>query len=197
MDGTDKSLPEQVVFAVNRKYVCIDGCCVNNDISQISINIIIKVWRKEWICYLWMNINERIFLWVFFGYIPKMFLCSSIASPSYLHRISIETMDYRWRYDGDTMEYLRWNNEEFGSLNVGNDDSLTFAHFAWNCIFNFMCLAVLQSFLCKNGAWIVKIDIFHSFFQVFLWSFGKNQYLYTQFPQFISLEIAYTYTKTE
>ena len=43
MDETDKSLPEQVVFAGNRKYVCIEGDCVNSDISQISINIIIKV----------------------------------------------------------------------------------------------------------------------------------------------------------
>ena len=197
MDETDKSLPEQVVFAGNRKYVCVEGDCVNSDISQISINIIIKVWRKEWICYLWMNINERIFLWVFFGYIPKMFLCSSIARPSLVHRYSIETMDLLWSWYGVTMEYLRWNSEELASVNEENDDSLAFALFAWNCIFNFMCLAVLQSFLCKNGAWIVKIDIFRSFFQVFLWSFGKNQYLYTQFPQFISLEIAYTYTKTE
>ena len=77
-----------------------------------------------------MNINERIFLWVFFGYIPKMFLCSSIARPSILHRFSIETMDYRWSIDGVSMEYLRWNSEGFGSLNVGNDDRLTFALFA-------------------------------------------------------------------
>ena len=197
MDGTDRTLSKLGDLVGNRKYVCIEGDCVNSDISQISINIIIKVWRKEWICYLWMNINERIFLWVFFGYIPKMFLCSSISRPPILHRYSIETMDLLWSWYGVTMEYLRWNSEELASVNEENDDSLAFALFAWNCIFNFICLAVLQIFLCKNGAWIVKIDISSSFFRVFLWSFGKNQYLYTQFPQFISLEIAYTYTKTE
>ena len=197
MDGTDRTLSKLGDLVGNRKYVYIERCCVNSDIFQISINIIIKVWRKEWICYFWTNINERIFLWIFFVYLPKMFRCSSIARPSLVHHFSIETMDLLWSWYGVTMEYLRWNSEELASVNEENDDSLAFALFAWNCIFNFICLAVLQSFLCKNGAWIVKIDIFLSFFRVFLWSFGKNQYLYTQFPQFISLEIAYTYTKTE
>ena len=70
------------------------------------------------------------FLWVFFGYIPKMFRRSSIDIPLILHRYSIETMDYVWSIYGVCMEYLRWNNEGFGSLNVGNDDRLTFALFA-------------------------------------------------------------------
>ena len=68
-----------------------------------------------------MNINERIFLWAFFGYIPKMFLCSSIARPSILHRFSIETMDLLWSCYGVTMEYLRRNSEETGLKKGWND----------------------------------------------------------------------------
>ena len=178
-------------------------------ILQIKISLSRRVWR-EWNsfglyadCDICVNINwchvammgKRMYMILVCEYKWKV-LPSDISRVSFdetlrfLHRYSIdtpsysiETMDLLWSWYGVTMEYLRWNSEELASVNEENDDSLAFALFAWNCIFNFMCLAVLQSFLCKNGAWIVKIDIFRSFFQVFLWSFGKNQYLYTQFPQ--------------
>ena len=64
------------------------------------------------------------------GYFPDIFLRCSYVPPSLVHRYSIETMDHRWSIDGVSMEYLRWNSEGFGSLNVGNDDRLTFALFA-------------------------------------------------------------------
>jgi hypothetical protein len=43
MDGTDRTLSKLGDLVGNRKYVCIEGDCVNSDIFQISINITIKV----------------------------------------------------------------------------------------------------------------------------------------------------------
>lgn len=43
MDGTDRTLSKLGDLVGKRKYVYIEGDCVNSDISQISINIIIKV----------------------------------------------------------------------------------------------------------------------------------------------------------
>ena len=39
--------------------------------------------------------------------LPLILRSTSEASPSLLHRYSIETMDYRWIIDGQSMDYLK------------------------------------------------------------------------------------------
>ena len=42
-DDVDRNFPKQEDLVGKRKYVYIERCCVNSDIFQISINIIMKV----------------------------------------------------------------------------------------------------------------------------------------------------------
>jgi hypothetical protein len=57
---------------------------------------------------------------------PLFFRFSSVVAPSLLHRLSIETMDYRWIIDGLSMDYLRRKSEVRG-LNLR-----LFIHIVWD-----------------------------------------------------------------
>ena len=99
--------------------------------------------------------------WICKGDISLKVGIISIACPSVLHRFSIETMDQRWRCDGEAMEMLRRNRVETAvSLAMKNDMVKSVLLFKFLC-FWWCCNRILwvnvRLKCCKWDSLMVKM----------------------------------------